>query len=88
MKTFVKIPLSDWGELQFEVPIARGNLHSRSKMALLWLEKNKPFQPSLRPTTVSATLNSDTTSDSRWAKATESARRSECRENHVPPEDQ
>jgi hypothetical protein len=29
MKTFVKIPVSDWSSTQFEVPVVQGNLHSR-----------------------------------------------------------
>jgi hypothetical protein len=29
MKTFVKIPLSDWSSTRFEVPIVRRKLHLR-----------------------------------------------------------
>jgi hypothetical protein len=34
MKTFVKIPLSDWLDMQFEVPVAPGNLHPRTRNRL------------------------------------------------------
>lgn len=36
MKTLVKIPLSDWSGLRFEVPIAPGNLHSGAIKVWFW----------------------------------------------------
>jgi hypothetical protein len=57
MKTFVKIPLCDWSGTGFEVPIARGNLHSPAGKALSWPEKRKPLQPILCPAVASAALS-------------------------------
>lgn len=31
MKTFLKIPLRHWSGARFEVPVAQGNLHARTK---------------------------------------------------------
>jgi hypothetical protein len=45
MKTFVKIPLSAWSGIRFKVPVAQGNLHTRSKKALSWVNGERVNDP-------------------------------------------